>query len=79
MRVNEYKELKDFIYEYESGRSIPADNLDRQKFMGIEFKYNDVYYRMCREPLVLRGQINRHGGEDYSLRPASGHGYRAKS
>ena len=45
MRVNEYKELKDFIYEYESGRSIPADNLDRQKFMGIEFKYNDVYYR----------------------------------
>lgn len=51
MRVNEYKELKDFIYEYESGRSIPADNLDRQKFMGIEFKYNDVYYRMCREPL----------------------------
>ncbi len=51
MRVNEYKELKDFIYEYESGRSIPVDNLDRQKFMGIEFKYNNVYYRMCREPL----------------------------
>ena len=51
MRVNEYKELKYLIYEYESGRSIPADNLDRQKFMGIEFKYNDVYYRMCREPL----------------------------
>ena len=51
MRVNEFIELKDFIYEYESGRSIPADNLDRQKFMGIEFKYNDVYYRMCREPL----------------------------
>ena len=27
MRVNEYKELKDFIYEYESGRSIPAESL----------------------------------------------------
>lgn len=51
MRVNEYEELQDFIYEYGSGRSIPADNLERQKFMGIEFKYNNVYYRMCREPL----------------------------
>ena len=43
--------MEDFIYEYESGQSIPVDNLDRQKFMGIEFKYNNVYYRMCREPL----------------------------
>ena len=51
MRINEYSCLEDFIYEYESGRSIPSDNLDRQKFMGIEFKYNGVYYRMCREPL----------------------------
>lgn len=50
MRVNEYNNLDEFIYEYDSGRSIPSDNLDRQKFMGIEFKYNGTYYRMCREP-----------------------------
>ena len=81
MRMNEYTNLEEFIYEYESGRSIPSDNLDRQKFMvppeppeglwdsaysrrrasmgfrrealtagGIEFRYKDVYYRMCREP-----------------------------
>lgn len=50
MRMNEYNSLDEFIYEYESGRSIPMDNLERQKFMGIEFKYGDVYYRMCREP-----------------------------
>ena len=30
MRLNEYTNLEEFIYEYESGRSIPADNLDRQ-------------------------------------------------
>ena len=62
MRVNEYKELKDFIYEYESGRSIPTDNLDRQKFMGIEFKYNDVYYRMCREPLDENEKVTLSDG-----------------
>ena len=45
MRVNEYKELKDFIYEYESGRSIPADNLDRQKFMGIRKLFYRTYIR----------------------------------
>ena len=39
MRMNEYTNLEEFIYEYESGRSIPSDNLDRQKFMGIEFRY----------------------------------------
>ena len=50
MRMNEYTNLEEFIYEYESGRSIPSDNSDRQKFMGIEFRYKDVYYRMCREP-----------------------------
>ena len=50
MRINEYANLNEFIYEYETGRSIPADNLDKQKYMGIEFRYNDVYYRMCREP-----------------------------
>lgn len=51
MRINEYNNLQEFIYEYESGRSLPSDNIDRQKFMGIEFKFNGVYYRMCREPM----------------------------
>jgi hypothetical protein len=50
MRINEYNSLEEFIYEYESGRSIPSDHLERRKYMGIEFKYNGVYYRMCREP-----------------------------
>ena len=51
MRINEYSSLEDFIYEYESGKSIPSDNLDKPKYMGIEFKYSDIYYRMCREPM----------------------------
>lgn len=51
MRINEYASLNEFVYEYETGRSIPADNLDKHKYMGIEFRYNDVCYRMCREPL----------------------------
>ena len=39
MRMNEYTNLEEFIYEYESGRSIPSDNLDRQKFMGIPDRF----------------------------------------
>ena len=62
MRMNEYTNLEEFIYEYESGRSIPSDNLDRQKFMGIEFKYNDVYYRMCREPLDENEKVTLSDG-----------------
>lgn len=50
MRVNEYESLADFIYEYDSGR-LPSNESRRRKFMGIEFLYNGVYYRMCREPL----------------------------
>ena len=67
MRLNEFNSLDEFIYEYESGRSIPADNLDKRKYMGIEFKYNGVYYRMCREPidekeviLLEDGRIGRY-------------------
>lgn len=51
MRKNEYNSLEEFIYEYSSGRSIPSDDLQNPKYMGIEFKYNEKYYRMCREPL----------------------------
>jgi hypothetical protein len=58
MRINEYNCLEDFIYEYESGRSIPSDNLERPKYMGIEFKYNGIYYRMCREPLASNEEDN---------------------
>lgn len=50
MRINEYSCLEDFIYEYESGKSIPSDNLDKPKYMGIEFKYNDTYYRTWKSP-----------------------------
>ena len=57
MRINEYSCLEDFIYEYESGKSIPSDNLERPKYMGIEFKYKDTYYRMCREPMDENNKV----------------------
>ena len=63
MRINEYNNLQEFIYEYESGRSLPSDNLDRQKFMGIEFKFNGVYYRMCREPMDESNVVMLPNGE----------------
>lgn len=50
MTKNEYKDLDKFIYEYDSGRHS-SDNSHGRKFMGLEFFYNNVYYRMCREPL----------------------------
>ena len=50
MKVNEYNNLKEFIYEYDSGRHSSIDNSHGRKF-GIEFCYNGVYYRMCREPM----------------------------
>ena len=50
MRVNEYQNLNEFIYEYDSGRRS-SNETHKRKFMGIEFLYNNVYYRMCREPL----------------------------
>ena len=46
MRKNEYQNLKEFCEEYD-GREYP----DHQSFIGIEFTYHGVYYRMCREPL----------------------------
>ncbi len=62
MRVNEYNTLEEFIYEYSDGRSIPSDNLEKPKYMGIEFKFHDKYYRMCREPLP-------ENEEDYIILP----------
>lgn len=50
MRTNEYNNLDEFIYEYDSGRRS-SDGNHKRKFMGIEFLNNGVYYRMCREPL----------------------------
>lgn len=49
MRTNEYNSLDEFIYEYDSGRRSSSET-QRRKFMGIEFLYNGVCYRMCREP-----------------------------
>jgi len=50
MRINEYNNLDEFIYEYDSGRHSSNEDHGR-KFMGIEFLYKNDYYRMCREPI----------------------------
>ncbi len=51
MRVNEYNNLDEFIFEYCKGREASESNIEkRQRYMGIEFLHNGVYYRMCREP-----------------------------
>ena len=51
MRINEYKTLEEFIYEYSKGREFSWENEDlRERYMGIEFSYNGIFYRMCREP-----------------------------
>ncbi len=51
MRVNEYNSLDDFIFEYCKGRETSESNTEkRRRYMGIEFLYNGIYYRMCREP-----------------------------
>jgi len=51
MRINEYETIDDFIFEYSQGREFSwQNNEQRERFSGIEFKYDDTYYRMCREP-----------------------------
>jgi len=55
MRVNEYNCLYEFIYEYDSGRR-PSTETQSRKFMGIEFLYRGVYYRMCYEPVENEGE-----------------------
>ncbi len=54
MRINEYKSLDEFIYEYDSGRR-PSTETQPRKFMGIEFFYGGVCYRMCYEPAENEG------------------------
>ena len=55
MKINEYKSLDEFIYEYDSGRR-PSTKTQPRKFMGIEFLYGGVYYRMCCEPAENEGE-----------------------
>lgn len=52
MRINEYNSLDEFIYEYDSGRASSKSDTEGRKFMGIEFSYKGVYYRVCREPII---------------------------
>ena len=55
MRINEYNSLDEFIYEYDSGRR-PSTETQGRKFMGIEFLYRGIYYRMCYEPAENEGE-----------------------
>ncbi|MGM9946507.1 hypothetical protein [Floccifex sp.] len=51
MRINEYNCLDEFVDEYNKGVEMPWQNSDgKRRYMGIEFTYKGVYYRMCREP-----------------------------
>lgn len=51
MRINEYDNLDEFIDEYYKGAEMPWQSVDgKRRYMGIEFSYKGVYYRMCREP-----------------------------
>lgn len=51
MRINEYNNLEEFIDEYATGPQMPWQSKDgKRRYMGLEFTYNGVYYRLCREP-----------------------------
>lgn len=51
MRINEYNNIEEFIDEYSSGPEMPWQSKDgKRRYMGIEFSYHGVYYRLCREP-----------------------------
>lgn len=51
MRINEYNSLDEFIDEYYKGVEMPWQSSDgKRRYMGIEFSYKGVYYRMSREP-----------------------------
>lgn len=68
MRINEYNNLDEFIDEYYKGTEMPWQSSDgKRRYMGIEFSYKGVYYRMCREPgeddempRLLDGRIARY-------------------
>lgn len=47
MRINEYNSLDEFIDEYYKGVEMPWQSSDgKRRYMGIEFSYKGVYYRM---------------------------------
>lgn len=51
MRINEYNNLEEFIDEYYKGPEAPWESEDgKARYMGIEFFYNGICYRMCNEP-----------------------------
>ena len=68
MRINEYNSLDEFIDEYYKGVEMPWQSSDgKRRYMGIEFSYKGVYYRMCRElgeddemPKLPEGRIGRY-------------------
>lgn len=68
MRINEYNSLDEFIDEYYKGVEMPWQSSDgKRRYMGIEFSYKGVYYRMCREhdeddemPKLPDGRIGRY-------------------
>ena len=68
MRINEYQSLAEFIDEYSVGTEMPWDSREgKRRYMGIEFSYNGIYYRMCREPgpddmmpILQDGRIGRY-------------------
>lgn len=47
MRINEYNNLQEFIDEYDI-----IVKYDVRRMYGIEFIYNNIYYRMCLEPIA---------------------------
>lgn len=75
MRRNEYENLNQFVYEYAYGRNLYSDN--GPQYMGIEFRYNGQYYRMCREPLsedeMIKLPNGRLGQYDVLLMRCSKH------
>lgn len=53
-RINEYNSLEEFRNEYAIGKVFSWESDDGlTHYMGIEFSYKGVYYRMCREPEVV--------------------------
>lgn len=55
MRVNEYNNLDEFIIEYKD-RKYPMYRDEIERYMGIEFIYDNQFYRMCREPHCEEGK-----------------------
>lgn len=77
MRINEYKNLNEFISEYETGKWDPSSG----QWEGLEFRYKNKNYRLCHAPmyetkppilengevgkLLLAKKINNKNSSDY--------------